>query len=203
MGTIYNTSANIEGRTTFAVMPTIHDVFGDKTSAFAKSTRSKLAAWAKGASKATGGAISPKALEKRFQVQHDLIFIKNMTVAELFPTNAGSAIAAQLWTSMPFSWGSIHLGAVDKIDEPIIDAGLMALDIDVEMSAGVARLSRNAYHSPPLSSLMAAEISPGEDVLPLNATDIQWAAFVRDTGKTTFVPKFYLIRSRYVIHWAS
>lgn len=179
----YALKVNLTGRFPFATMPTAHDVFGNQTSAIAASTRAKLADWAKAASAANGGAISPKAFQKRFQVQHDLIFKKNVTIAELFPTNSGTSVLAQFWTTMAFSWGSVHLGAPDKIDEPVIDPKILFFDFDSQMLAGVGRLNQKAYTTAPLTDLVGTNISPGEDTLPLNATDDQWASFIRGNGK--------------------
>ncbi|KAF2177137.1 GMC oxidoreductase [Zopfia rhizophila CBS 207.26] len=118
------------GRIPYANMPTAQDVFGNKTTSIAASTFTKLAEWAKAASISSGGAISPSAIEKRFRIQHDLIFNKNITVAELFPTNTGTGILAQFWTSMPFSWGSVHLGSRDNINEPAITPNLPVIYLD-------------------------------------------------------------------------
>ncbi|KXX73018.1 Glucose oxidase [Madurella mycetomatis] len=175
---MYALNSNIEGRIPFATMPTAYDVWGNETSAIAASARAKLAEWAKVVSASTQGALSPAAIEKRFRVQHSLIFERNATIAELFPTSVGTQILAQFWTSMPFSWGSIHLGAAGKIDEPVIDPGLLTIDFDRDMVTSVGRLSQKAYSTAPLTELVATNISPGYDVLPLDASDDQWADFV-------------------------
>jgi choline dehydrogenase len=67
-------------------------------------------------------------METRFRIQHDLIF-KNVTIAHFFPTNMGTDILQQRWTSMPFSWGNVHLASADSIDEPIITPNLFTFDI--------------------------------------------------------------------------
>lgn len=182
MSMMYSLSSNITGRIPFAVMPKARDVWGNETSAIAAATRAKLAEWAKLVSAGTQGAVSAEAVERRFRVQHDLIFSKNSTVAELFPTSLGSSILAQFWTSLPFSWGSIHLGAAGKIDEPVVNPRILTVDFDTDMLAAVGRLSAKAYGSAPLTELVASRVSPTYDVLPLDATDEQWAAFVNGNG---------------------
>lgn len=190
---MYALNSNIEGRIPFATMPTAYDVWGDETSAIAASTRAKLAEWAKVVSAGTQGALSPAAVEKRFRVQHSLIFERNATIAELFPTSVGDQILAQFWTSMPFSWGSIHLGAADETDEPVIDPGLLTIDFDRDMLASVGRLSQKAYSTAPLTELVASNISPGYDALPLDASDDQWAGFVTGNSKISrFSPSLQL-----------
>ncbi|KAF2678706.1 GMC oxidoreductase [Lentithecium fluviatile CBS 122367] len=168
------------GRIPYATLPTAQDVFGNKTASLAASTSAKLAEWAKALSDLSDGAISPSAIEKRFRIQHDLIFKKNVTVGELFPTNTGTGILAQFWTSMPFSWGSVHLGSKDKFNEPSITPNLFsATDFDLDMLAAVGRLSQKSFATPPLSDLIADNVSPGYSKLPLNASDDQWGTFLK------------------------
>lgn len=183
LSTVYNTKTDIVGRTEHAALPTAQDVLGNKTAAIAASSLTSLPAMAKTASQKVGGAISAAAFEKRFRVQHDLVFNKNATIAELYPTNEGSYIIPQLWTTAPFSWGSIHLGAAGNIEEPVIDSGLLQFEIDSQLLEGVFRLSRNVYTSAPLTDLVGAEISPGEAVLALDATTEQYAAYIEENGK--------------------
>lgn len=187
VGMTYNYASNDSldnGRIQFATMPTAQDVFGDKTASIAASSLAKLPEYAKALSATSDGAISASAIEKRFRIQHDLIFKKNVTVAELFPTNTGSNIFAQFWTSMPFSWGSVHLGSKDGIDEPVITPNIMATDFDVEMLTAVGRLSHKAFVTPPLSELIGDNTSPGYSILPLNASDKQWATYFKGNGKS-------------------
>ena len=180
MVTVYGTTNNIVGYTPFATLVTAQDVLGNKTAALAASSRSQISAWAQAASKYTGGAIAAKAYEKRFQVQHDLIFKQNVTIAEIYPTNLGSAIVSQLWTTHPFSWGSVHLKSLDSFDNPIIDPNIFSLQFDIDVLAAVARKEQQAYSTPPLSTF----VTPNQ-ILPTDATDAQWTAYVRANGKQT------------------
>ncbi|KAF1952101.1 alcohol oxidase [Byssothecium circinans] len=174
---VYNTANILVGETPFATLVTAQDVLGNKTATMAASSRSQLSAWAKAASKYTGGAIDAKAYEKRFQIQHDLIFKQNVTIAELFQNNLGGAIVSQLWITHPFSWGSIHLKSLDSFNDPVIDAHIFSLQFDIDMLAAVARKEQQAYSTPPLSTF----VEPNQ-VLPTNATDAQWTAYVRANG---------------------
>ncbi|KAF2258401.1 glucose oxidase [Lojkania enalia] len=176
----YNLSNNITGRIGYATMPTAQDVFGSKTSSLAASTFKKLRSWAKALSATSDGAISPSAIERRFRIQHDLIFNKNITIAELFPTNTGDGgLLEQFWTSMPFSWGSVHLSSRDNIEVPSITANLLSTDFDLDMLTAVGRLSQKAYATAPLTDLIADNSSPGYTKLPLDASDEQWATFLK------------------------
>ncbi|KOS18115.1 Glucose oxidase [Escovopsis weberi] len=184
---VYSLKRPLAGKLPFSTMVTALDLFGGggPTASVAASTRAKLAQWAQQASAACGGAISAAAALRRFRVQHDLIFRRNATVAELFPTNAAgsSSVVAQYWTTMAFSWGSVHLSAAPGgVARPAIDPRTLAVGLDAEMLERVGRLSQRAYGTAPLGDLFADNTAPGYGVLPRNATDAQWAAFVRATA---------------------
>ncbi|KAL5113210.1 hypothetical protein ACEQ8H_008917 [Pleosporales sp. CAS-2024a] len=175
------TSSQLVGITPFAALVNAQDVLGNRTASMAASSRAQIPAWAQAASKYTGGAIPASAYEKRFTVQHDLIFKQNVTIAELYPTNAGSAIASQFWTTHPFSWGSVHLQAgQDGAGEPVIDPNIFALQFDVDMVAAVARKEQEAYSTSPLSQFVVPTVP-----VPANATDSQWSAYVRANATIT------------------
>lgn len=175
----YSLKQQFVGRIPYATMPTAHDLFGNKTASIASSSLTKIGEYAKQLSSTFDGAISADAIEKRFRVQHDLIFKKNVTVAELFPTNTGDGILAQFWTSMPFSWGNVHLGSRDGIESPVIVPNIMATDFDLKMLTVVGRLSQKAFATTPLSDLIADNLTPGYAALPLEASDDQWASFLK------------------------
>ncbi|KAF2444605.1 GMC oxidoreductase [Karstenula rhodostoma CBS 690.94] len=175
----YSLKEKFLGRIPYATMPTAQDVFGNNTAKIASSSLAKISEYAKHLSTTFDGAIPANAIEKRFRIQHDLIFKKNVTVAELFPTNTGDGILAQFWTSMPFSWGNVHLGSKDAIDSPIIVPNIMATDFDLDMLTAVGRLSQKAFATAPLSDLIADNLTPGYDTLPLDASDDQWARFLK------------------------
>jgi choline dehydrogenase len=183
IGMRYNLSTPLDaGRIPYATLPTAHDAFGNATSRLASSTLAKLFDWASTASKLSDGALSARAIETRFRIQHDLIFNKNVTIAQVFPTNTGTDILQQFWTSMPFSWGNVHLASADRIDEPVIKPNLFTFDIDVDMLTAVGRLSRKAFATAPLSDLITTNTVPGYDALPLDASDEQWAGYLRANG---------------------
>lgn len=106
-----------------------------------------------------------------------------MTIAQLYPSNLANGLFAQFWTSLPFSLGSVHLASTEKINDPVITPNLLSTDFDIAMLAAVGRLSHKAYSTPPLSDLIAANTSPGYSTLPLDASDEQWAAYLKGTGE--------------------
>lgn len=52
--------------------------------------------------------------------------------------------------------------------------------------ASLAKLSREVYRLPPLSGLVAAELVPGENTLPFDASAAQWTAYVKGNSKSMY-----------------
>lgn len=112
-----------------------------------------------------------------------MVFEKNATVAELEFYAAGSITGIVFWLTLPFSWGSVHLRSFGEINDLVIDVGLVTIDLDMDITIGAGRLAREIWSTKPLSDLVSAFISPGEAVLPINVTDVQWADFITTSCK--------------------
>jgi choline dehydrogenase len=191
----YSSSSNYTGHTPFVTFPTVQDVFGPNTSAIAASTSADLSQWAQTISASINGAISPEALETRFRVQHDLIFKKNITVAEILTaTFGGSTVGSAVWLLSPFSWGSVHLQSPSSINTPVIDSKLLSVDFDLDLLIGSGRLAQKVWNTPPLSTLTTANVIPGDAVLPANASDSQWEAYIKNTGKLDLLASFFYLK---------
>jgi choline dehydrogenase len=166
-------------------MPTAHGVFGNNTASIASSSLLKIKEYVEQLSTTFDRAIPSDVIEKRFRVQHELIFKKKVTVAELFPTNTGDRILAQFWTSMPFSWRNVHLGPKDAIDDSVMVPNIMATGFDLDMLTAVGRLSQKAFATAPLHDLIADNLTPGYATVPLEAPDDHWASFVKSNVLNT------------------
>ena len=172
---------------------TMEDLFGDAAPDLAASTRAKIPQWAKvavGDSAKTG--LSTEAVEKLLRIQHDLLFKQKVAAAEIIvgviPGDGVSLAGATYWLLMPFSRGNVHLGSVDEINDPIIDPRFFRADFDLSATVATGRLGQKFWLSDPVSSLILAPVLPGEDLLPNNATNQQWDAFTRGSGKSRSTP---------------
>jgi choline dehydrogenase len=96
MVVVYGNTRTLVGDPRFATLVTAQDVLGNKTATMAASPRNQISAWVQATFKYTCEAIHAKAYDKRFQVQHDLIFKQNVTIAELYQNSLGGAIVSQL-----------------------------------------------------------------------------------------------------------
>ncbi|KAK9413290.1 putative Glucose oxidase [Seiridium unicorne] len=169
----------------FGLFINAEDIFGDQTAGIAASTKANLSNWAAQISDANGGVIDAEALQKVFEVQHDLIFNQNVTIAEIltyFATLSGAGFIVNVgWPLLPFSRGSVHLKSVDAIDDPLIDPKYLLADFDVTVMTGMGRVAQSFYYQEPISDLVTAYVLPGDDILPRNATDAQWRSALENS----------------------
>jgi len=176
----FTTTNNITGQAPYVAYATASDIFGNNTTAVAASSSSLLASWAQTASAATGGVLSPEALETRYRVLHDLIFIKNVTITEqsYAVATSGSVVSAGFRVSEPFSLGSIHLGF--NSSQPIVDPNPLSIDLDLQLLTGAGRLTQKLWATQPLLGTIISETE-----LSSNATDDEWNTFL--TSSREFV----------------
>ncbi|KAI0379626.1 putative GMC oxidoreductase [Hypomontagnella monticulosa] len=174
----YSSTLNMTGTVPYATFASAEDMFRDQTSTIAAATDAKLSEWAQKVSGANNGAISATQLEKIFRIQHDLIFKFNVTIAETITSVSGDILLSAFWLLLPFSRGSVHLKSVDQINNPAIDPKYYLIDFDLSVQIGLGRLSQELWYTSPISDLVNSNLVPGEEVLPRNATNAQWATYL-------------------------
>lgn len=120
-------------------------------------------------------------MEKLLRLQHDLIFKHNVTIAEILSIPAaGGTLFSNFWTLLPFSRGSVHLGSADEIDKPVIDPRFFLADFDIAATTATGRLAQRFWNSDPVRGYVTGQLIPDPGVLPVNASDKQWATFLRE-----------------------
>ncbi|KAI1337836.1 GMC oxidoreductase [Xylariaceae sp. FL0016] len=176
---IYETSENFSSTIVpYATFATAYDLFGCETANLGASIEAKIPRWAEQVSAASQeGALNASAIEKLFRVKHDLIFKKNVTIVETISTGSSSNLISSLWLLLPFSWGSVHLKSAEAINDPAIDPRYFLVDFDMDVQIALARLSREFWNTEPIS----AWVGEGVSTLEGNATDEEWAQFIRET----------------------
>ncbi|KAI1380772.1 hypothetical protein F4677DRAFT_197923 [Hypoxylon crocopeplum] len=170
---MFQTSTNLTGHVPFAAFATAKDIFGADTDAVAAATKGKLASWSEAIAERLNGGVSPSALEKRFRVQHDVIFHKQASMVEFEFFSLGNITGIVFSPTLPFSWGSVHLDATGKTDSPAIDPNFLSIDFDMQTALKVGRIARKMWSTKPLSELAGGLLVPGDAVLPENATDAE------------------------------
>ncbi|KAI1281424.1 GMC oxidoreductase [Xylaria sp. FL0933] len=173
---------NLTGSAPYATFSTAQDLFGDDLSSIEASTAAQIPAWAeKVAAASSHGAVAAANVEKLFRVQHDLIFKQNVTIGETLSAISQGIFISAMWLLLPFSWGSVHLTSVDAINAPAIDPKYFFIDFDLDVQIRLGRGAQKFWHTEPVSKFVGAGVLPQDGVLPLNATDEQWAGYISDT----------------------
>lgn len=175
---MFQAERKLTGQVPFAAFNTARDIFGAQTDSLDVSTKEKLASWSELIAKRLEGGVSASALQKRFQVQHDVIFEKGASIAEYEFFALGDITGMVFSTTLPFSWGSVHLNAAGEVEKPVIDPNFLSVDFDLLAAKEVGKIARKLWSTEPLSGFVGDLISPGAETLPANATDEQWAQFL-------------------------
>lgn len=92
----------------------------------------------------------------------------------------------------------MHTRSSEPYDPPMIAPRLLTDPFDLSVSVTTARRARQLFQTPPLSALVDDSLAdPSASSLPLNATDAEYAEFVKSTsygashwiGSTAMLPK--------------
>lgn len=143
----------------------------------------ELPIWAEAVAAANNYAMNASSLQYLFKIQADLL--KSVTNAEVFfSTTKGfglppnGLLASAFWLLMPFSRGSVHISSADPLEYPTINPNYFVVDYDLKTQAAITKWVRRFWLTEPMRNI-ASEISPGFDVLPANATDMEYAEWVK------------------------
>jgi choline dehydrogenase len=125
------------------------------------------------------------------QIQHDLLFKHNVTAAEVLTAIAGGGIlASNYWALFPFSRGSVHLGSLEKLNEPLVDPRIFLADFDLSTMVAAGKFTERFWFSEPMKTQAEMkEPDPSEGfALARNASDAEWHVYLRDTGEHRHPP---------------
>ncbi|KFA75718.1 hypothetical protein S40288_04993 [Stachybotrys chartarum IBT 40288] len=177
---VNGTLDTVEGA--FTTYVTAAQVFGDTLDEVAASSRSRIPAWAQSIVERTGGGfLNATAVETLLGLQHDLLFLYDNLIGEIIISSLGGYIASSYWALFPFTRGSVHLSP-DDVNRPTIDLNILQVDFDVEVTTAIGRFVQNFWRTAPVSAHIVGQIDPPEDLIPVNATFEQWAAWIRSAG---------------------
>ncbi|KAK1240545.1 hypothetical protein MKX07_004573 [Trichoderma sp. CBMAI-0711] len=177
----YSTKDSFPGYAPYATFVNATSLFGDGVEALAASTKKSLPNWAQQIAAQTNGFISARAIEHRLQVQHDLIFKRGVTIAEILSSASGTTAISAYWDTLPFSRGSVHLSSANDINTPAINPRFLSVDFDLAVQVAIGRLATKFWTTAPISAVIEARVDPNSTTLPDNATDAQWEDFTRSS----------------------
>ncbi|RBQ96382.1 hypothetical protein VDGD_07190 [Verticillium dahliae] len=180
---VYN--GNLEESTNaFYAYITAENLFGERLAAVEASSRARIPEFARASVEASGdGALNATVIEKLFTIQHDLMFKKSATIAEILTIIAVGLQFSDYWILFPFSRGSVHLSSKEDIDKPLFDPRLMLADFDVQTTVAAGRLAKRFWQSEPVAAYVGGQVLPDAVTLPDDATDAQWETWARNNGE--------------------
>lgn len=172
---IFSGDLNVTGYPTYATFANADDVFGPDKASVAAATRANLTRWAASIAAASGDGLNATAIERVLRVQHDLMFEQNVTIAETITTASGALVVTPFWCLFPFSRGSVHLGAVDLVNSPVIDPRYFLVDFDMTMEIAIGKQAQAFFRSHPMQDHISLNVTadPGSDQ--------EWAEFIAST----------------------
>lgn len=151
--------------------------------ASALGTKDELASWQEHArtyrSEGLSSAIpSLKAgLEKQYALLEKLFADSNQAQAELLQFLGhpripySTPVAGKRYTSLlcalmhPLSRGSVHIASSDPLAPPAIDPNYFANEADLDLLAHIVRFAVQLYNTPPLNSIVKAQVIPSKEIL--------------------------------------
>ncbi|PNP56189.1 hypothetical protein THARTR1_03714 [Trichoderma harzianum] len=175
MALSYSTNSTFPGYAPYATFVNASSLFGDGFGIVSSVTQLLLPHWAKQISKESHRALNATAVEEILRVQYELIFEKNVTIAEILSTASGTGAFSAYWPTLPFSRGSVHLNSTDDINTPKIDPRFMAIDFDMVVQIAIGRLSASFWNSSAISA--SIETEPQQGTLSPDASWNQWKNF--------------------------
>ncbi|KAK8209253.1 putative glucose oxidase [Phyllosticta capitalensis] len=179
---------SFDGTSVFVAYPNVEDILKNQTAAVALDVKKKLAKYSRETSKnSVDNVISTELVSSAFDVQYDLIFKHKVPLAEVLVTPSDTSFTVEFWSLLPFSRGNIHITSANSSSAKI-NPNYFQLDWDATEQVGTAKLIREFFQTAPLNQYFAGETSPGYDVIPKNATDSQWADWIKSGYRSNFHP---------------
>lgn len=182
------TNSTINGSVTYATFGAMDDFFQDW------EAKVDIPSFAQTISTAIDSAISPTSLEKLLTLQYDLLksgvtnaesIVESTVMFGLGPTNL---LVTPFWLLMPFSRGNVHITSPDPKVFPAINPNFFLVSFDLDVQVAIAKWTRKFWATEPMKSLVVSEVTPGFDVLPANATDAEWAQWIKTSTASNSHP---------------
>lgn len=177
---MFSGTLNVTGTgTTYSTFGTAEDIFGPSKSMVASSTNASLARYAQLVASASHDGVNVSALEQIFRIQHDLIFSKNVSISETLTDYTSGYFLSVWWSLLPFSRGSVHLGSVDKIDQPVIDPRYFLADIDMVSQVAIGKQAHTLWHTDPVEAYVVANLTADP------TSDEEWAQYIAGSCRSS------------------
>ncbi|KAJ5316703.1 hypothetical protein PENANT_c016G01993 [Penicillium antarcticum] len=178
----------LTGLATFSALISVDQLYGKNASAVEKQIDNALTDYAKALSKKSNGAVKESNLLEALTIQRDLIFKSLVPYAEVVFAPSGQSFTCEYWPLQPFSRGSVHIQSANASQSPNIDPNYFMFAQDIEAQSDVAHFIRRAFGTAPLKDIVGDELSPGQEVLPANASTSAWDSWIKEHYRPNYHP---------------
>lgn len=175
----FTSNLTFNGSVPYVTYLTASDIFGQETKPVADEIASQLKTWAERAAADGNHAVSDKAIERLYKLQHDLIFNQEVPFVEILTMGIGENVGSAFFILLPFSRGSVHINSSDPAAYPSINPNYLMVDWDLALQRKLAQLVSRFWETDPARSVAGERLQPSFEVLPSNATDDEWNAWIR------------------------
>jgi choline dehydrogenase-like flavoprotein len=185
--TSYNAITDFAGSGGYIGYFNVDDVYGDMAANVSASINQSLAEYARKTATASGDILSVETLEKLFRIQHEMIFKDKAVISEVIVNAPASGNAIlEYWGLMPLSRGNIHVQSANASAPAAINPNYFMLDWDMMQQIGTAKMSRAVANAAPFKNILTGETLPGLAEVSANATDSEWAAWLKATYRSNY-----------------
>lgn len=179
-----NNSTNFTGLAGYAAYFNVNDVFAEDLPSFNASIAKSIKRYAEMTANASG-IVDRSVTEKLFRMQYDLIFKNKIPISEIIVSPAATGpITVEYWGLLPFSRGSIHINSTNASAPAHINPNYFMLDYDIHQQIATARKAREFANTAPFNESLSGEVTPGLNTVPANASDADWAKWLKSTCKS-------------------
>jgi choline dehydrogenase-like flavoprotein len=167
----------------YAAYFNVDDVMGEDLDSFNASVANSIKQYAEMTANASG-VIDPSVTERLFRIQYDLIFKNKLPISEIIVApGASGPVTIEYWGLLPFSRGNIHINSKNASAPATINPNYFMLDYDIRQQVATAKMARKFAETAPFSDSITGEITPGLDTVPENASNDDWARWLKSTCK--------------------
>jgi choline dehydrogenase len=162
--------------------PDVHQLFKNDSTSMYKSIMSNLEEYSQNLTTA-GIVTNATATYQILEAQVKNLWKDNAGAAEIFFVTSPTTgqVGIDLWNLIVLARGYVHIISNSSWDHPLIEPSYFGHPFDLEVQLAATKQSRELFQTEPLASLVSAEIFPGLDVVPQNATDDIWEQWVKQT----------------------
>lgn len=178
---MFSTNMNLNGTAPYVTYATIHDLFGPLADDMGRSKAQEIKSWAQQIAKANGDSVDATSVEKLLSIQHDMIFHKNVSCAEILTTASGHNLASAFWMSFPFSRGNVHISSSNPLDYPVINPKYFLVDWDTRLQMKIKELVTKYWARDPITGIVGDRIQPNVSTVPNDATTEEWTTWVKSS----------------------